>query len=165
MRGRPRHADKCYQNSRKAPARRAGRPARPGGDGSQAGGGGSLPPSRGRRRPRWRAACDTAFKTIDKSLESWASSATITTCWKAARRFSARCSCIARTWSGSRPRTAKPNADRLREYRQSNLESVKQAAALSGAPIYADLQTALLADSLSMYLERKGYNARIGPQR
>ena len=50
--------------------------------------------------------------------------------------------------------TAKPNADRLREYRESNLDSLKQEL-FSEAPIYDDLETALLADSLSMYLERK----------
>ena len=51
--------------------------------------------------------------------------------------------------------TAKPNADRLREYRESNLDSLKQEL-FSPAPIYDDLQTALLADSLSMYLGAEG---------
>jgi hypothetical protein len=46
----------------------------------------------------------------------------------------------------------KPNADRLREYRESNLESLKQEL-FSEAPIYEDLETAKLADSLAMYLE------------
>ncbi len=46
----------------------------------------------------------------------------------------------------------KPNADRLREYRESNLESLKQEL-FSEAPIYDDLETVKLADSLGMYLE------------
>jgi hypothetical protein len=47
---------------------------------------------------------------------------------------------------------AKPNADRLREYRESNLESLKQAL-YSEAPVYEDLETVKLADSLSNWVE------------
>src|ERR1051325_9553775 len=46
----------------------------------------------------------------------------------------------------------KPNADRLREYRESNLESLKQEL-YSEAPIYDDLETVMLADSLSHWVE------------
>lgn len=46
----------------------------------------------------------------------------------------------------------KPNADRLREYRESAIESLKQEL-FSEAPIYTDLETVKLADSLGMYLE------------
>jgi len=49
--------------------------------------------------------------------------------------------------------TAKPNADRLREFRETNLESLKQSL-YSEAPIYADLEIAKLADSLAFWLER-----------
>ena len=55
---------------------------------------------------------------------------------------------IARTLVRLAAETAKPNADRLREYRESNLESLKQGL-FSKAPIYDDLETAKLADSLS----------------
>ncbi len=51
--------------------------------------------------------------------------------------------------------TAKPNPDRLREYRESNLESVKQRL-YSKAPIYADLEAIRLEDSLSMCIEMLG---------
>jgi hypothetical protein len=51
----------------------------------------------------------------------------------------------------------KPNADRLREYRESNLDSLKQEL-FSEAPIYDDLETVKLADSLSMYMELAGSN-------
>lgn len=47
---------------------------------------------------------------------------------------------------------AKPNTDRLREYRESNLESMRQAL-YSEAPIYPDLETLRLADSLAFWLE------------
>ncbi len=49
----------------------------------------------------------------------------------------------------------KDNADRLREYRQSNRESLEQQL-FSEAPIYDDLETVKLADSLGMFMERAG---------
>ena len=54
--------------------------------------------------------------------------------------------------------TKKPNGDRLREYRESNLESLKQEL-FSEAPIYEDLETVKLGDSLGMYLEWVGLKA------
>jgi len=51
----------------------------------------------------------------------------------------------------------KKNEDRLREYRQSNLDSLKQQL-FSKAPIYDDLEIAKLADSLAMYMEMIGAN-------
>jgi hypothetical protein len=51
--------------------------------------------------------------------------------------------------------SAKPNADRLREYRQSNLESL-HLMLFSEAPIYDDLETIKLADSLSLFMEIAG---------
>ncbi len=64
---------------------------------------------------------------------------------------------IARTLLRLSDESAKPNADRLREYRESNLESL-QFELFSEAPIYDDLETVLLADSLSMLAEMKGFN-------
>jgi len=49
----------------------------------------------------------------------------------------------------------KPNAERLREYRESNLQSLKFAL-YSEAPIYPDLETVKLADSLSAWIEAVG---------
>jgi hypothetical protein len=46
----------------------------------------------------------------------------------------------------------KPNGERLREYRESNMPSLKQAL-YSEAPVYEDLETVTLADSLSNWLE------------
>jgi len=51
----------------------------------------------------------------------------------------------------------KKNEDRLREYRESNLESLKLEL-FSEAPIYNDLETVKLADSLGMYTEAVGAN-------
>ncbi len=50
---------------------------------------------------------------------------------------------------------AKDNADRLREYRESNRESLEQQL-FSEAPVYDDLEVAKLADSLSMFMEQAG---------
>ena len=50
---------------------------------------------------------------------------------------------------------AKPNSDRLREYAEAGLESLEQEL-YSEAPIYADLETVKLADSLSFCLELLG---------
>ena len=64
---------------------------------------------------------------------------------------------IARTLVRLNEETAKPNADRLREYRESNLDYLKLSL-FSPAPIYSDLETAELADSLSMFMELAGAN-------
>src|SRR5690606_8368923 len=49
----------------------------------------------------------------------------------------------------------KPNEERLREFRESNLDSLKQGL-FSEAPIYPALETAKLADSLGMMMEMLG---------
>src|SRR5439155_12888380 len=49
----------------------------------------------------------------------------------------------------------KPNADRLREYRDSNLESL-EFQLYSPAPIHPDLERARLANSLSFLAEQLG---------
>lgn len=46
----------------------------------------------------------------------------------------------------------KPNAERLREFRESNLESLRQSL-FSEAPIYRDLETLTLADSVAYWME------------
>jgi len=51
--------------------------------------------------------------------------------------------------------TRKPNAERLREYNEAALESLKQNL-FSDAPIYADLETVKLADSLACLTETLG---------
>ena len=51
----------------------------------------------------------------------------------------------------------KPNAERLREYRESNMESLKESL-YSTAPIYDDLEIAKMTDSLSHWVEVAGTN-------
>jgi hypothetical protein len=62
---------------------------------------------------------------------------------------------IARTLLRLAEESGKPNADRLREYRESNLESLKQEL-FSEAPIYDDLEIVKLSDSLSQLTELLG---------
>ena len=69
--------------------------------------------------------------------------------------FNSRLFRIARVILRQAEETAKPNADRLREFRESNLESLAQKI-FSEAPIHADLETVKLADSLGMLVELAG---------
>ena len=62
---------------------------------------------------------------------------------------------IARTLVRMAEEDGKPNAERLREYRQSNRESLEQML-FSAAPIYDDLETLKLADALSMFVTEAG---------
>ncbi len=62
---------------------------------------------------------------------------------------------IARTLVRLGDESQKPNADRLREFRESNLESLKQQL-YSEAPIYNDLETVTLGDSLAHWMESVG---------
>ena len=107
------------------------------------------------QNPPLAAACGKAIHAIDESLVVWGSIRDDYDLLERGQAFYSELFIIARTLVRLAEETAKPNADRLREYRASNLDSLKQEL-FSTAPIYADLQTALLADSLSMYLERKG---------
>jgi hypothetical protein len=71
------------------------------------------------------------------------------------RAFNSKLFGIARTLVRLVAETKKPNGERLREYRESNLESLKQQL-FSPAPIYEDLEAAKLADSLGMLAEEAG---------
>jgi hypothetical protein len=59
---------------------------------------------------------------------------------------------IARTIVRYVEETPKPNGERLREFRDSNLESLREEL-YSEAPIYSDLETVKLADTLGQLLE------------
>lgn len=74
---------------------------------------------------------------------------------ESAAAFNSQLFRIARTLVRLADESALPNAERLREYRESNLESLKFRL-FSEAPIYEDLETITLADSLSLLAEMKG---------
>jgi hypothetical protein len=62
---------------------------------------------------------------------------------------------VARTLVRHAEEKDKPNAERLREYQDTNLESLKQLL-FSPAPIHDDLETVKLADSLGTFAEMRG---------
>ena len=110
------------------------------------------------------ADCQKAFETIDKSLAVFLANRNEFDLLEGGKAFNSELFAIARTLVRLAEETQKPNADRLREYRDSNLESLKQEL-FSDAPIYADLETVLLADSLSYYLEKTVPSSNTGQQR
>ena len=69
--------------------------------------------------------------------------------------FSGRLFDTARTLVRLAGETRKPNAQRLREYSDSQLDSLKQAL-FSDAPVYKDLETQELAYSLSLFASTLG---------
>jgi hypothetical protein len=62
---------------------------------------------------------------------------------------------VARTLVRLADQSQKPNNERLREYSDANLPSLKQEL-FSDSPIYDNLETLELGDSLSMFAEMKG---------
>jgi hypothetical protein len=73
------------------------------------------------------------------------------------RGFSGTLPQIARALVRAAAEKPKPNADRMREYRDSALPSFEQQL-FSTAPIYKNLETVLLADSLAEMQEAAGAN-------
>jgi hypothetical protein len=71
------------------------------------------------------------------------------------RAFQSELFDFARTLVRLADETTKPNAERLREFGDARLESLK-IKLFSDAPIYDDLETVELADSLSYYMEMIG---------
>lgn len=100
-------------------------------------------------------AAGDPFGTIEKSLEKLASFRVEYSMLERGLAFDSAYFGIARTIVRMADESAKPNAERLREYSEAGLESLKQEL-FSEAPIYDDLETIKLADSLSFYLERLG---------
>jgi hypothetical protein len=98
-----------------------------------------------------------AWREIEESLKTYQTILPDYTLLERAMGFQTTLFGIARTLVRLADETAKPNAGRLREYRQSNLESLRQGL-FSAAPIYKDVQTVLLADSLSLLAEKRGFS-------
>ena len=72
-----------------------------------------------------------------------------------ARAFSSDLFKIARMLLRISEETGKPNPERLREYAEAGLDSLKQQL-FSEAPIYSDLEIVKLSDSLGMLMEIQG---------
>jgi hypothetical protein len=96
-----------------------------------------------------------AWDEVGKAIDEWN---TIYTDWgllENGTAFNTELFGIARTLVRMAEESTKDNTDRLREFRESNQESLEQQL-FSEAPIYDDLETAKLADSLSMFMELAG---------
>jgi len=97
--------------------------------------------------------CRSAHESIRRSLEAFLRIRKEYDLLERGQAFNSALFRIARTLVRMADETEKPNEQRLREYRDSNLESLRQGL-FSEAPIYPDLETVLLADSLRVLLEQ-----------
>jgi hypothetical protein len=104
-----------------------------------------------------------AWDEVATALGDWDRMYTDHELWERGTAFNSELFVIARMLVRMAEETAKPNADRLREYAEAGLDSLKQQL-FSEAPIYPDLETVKLADSLGYMLERAGANDSLARQ-
>jgi Peptidase S46 len=97
----------------------------------------------------------SAWDDVSKAIDQWEKIYVDWALLENGNAFNSELFEIARTLVRMGDEDKKDNAERLREYRQSNRESLEQEL-FSEAPIYDDLETAKLADSLSMFMEQAG---------
>ncbi|PYQ51067.1 MAG: serine protease [Acidobacteria bacterium] len=107
--------------------------------------------------PQLTSAYGDAWQTVHNAFEAYKPFAIEYRFLEGGTAFNTRLFGIARTIVRLADESQKPNADRLREYRESNLESLKQQL-YSTAPVYEDLEMIRFADSLSHWLEALGPN-------
>ncbi len=99
--------------------------------------------------------CAGVFEDIEKTLAVWKKIYLDHGLYERGLAFNSKLFSIAREIVRLNEETGKANADRLREYRESNLDSLKFEL-FSDAPIYDSLETATLANSLSNLMNKKG---------
>jgi hypothetical protein len=97
-----------------------------------------------------------AWDRIDAAQKVIAENAWKYNLLEAGRGFHSDLFFVARTLLRAGEEKAKPNADRLREFRESALESLQQEL-FSEAPIYNDFEELKLADSLTYLCQKLGY--------
>ncbi|HZZ72733.1 MAG TPA: S46 family peptidase [Pirellulales bacterium] len=106
-------------------------------------------------QPKLEAAAGKAWDEVAETLVAWKGMQLDYNLYERGVAFSCTQFHLARTLLRLADESAKPNAERLREYRESNLESLKQQL-FSAAPIYERLEIAQLADSLGYLMEQAG---------
>ena len=106
--------------------------------------------------PKLAAQIDAALKTIDQTLQTYEKIRSEYEMLEAAQAFHSGLFHTARTLVRMVDELSKPNAERLRGFQDTNLDALKRGL-LADAPIYPDLETAMLASSLGMYTELVGY--------
>ena len=104
--------------------------------------------------PKLRDARD-AWDEVVKALAAWNQIFVDYELYERGQAFNTELFTIARMLVRLSDESAKPNADRLREYAEAGLDSLKQHL-FSEAPVYPDLETVKLTDSLGYLLERAG---------
>ena len=104
--------------------------------------------------PKLRDVRD-AWDEVAAALEAWNQIYVDYNLFERAMAFNTELYGIARRLVRLADETTKPNAQRLREYAEAGLDSLKQRL-FSKAPIYPDLATVKLTDSLSYLLEKRG---------
>jgi hypothetical protein len=108
--------------------------------------------------PRLRAATGSAWDEVAAAIKILRGLNKDFLILEDGRGFQCRQFMTARTLLRIAEEDAKPNAERLRDYRQSNRPSIEQAL-YSEAPIYDDLETVKLADSLTLLVTLEGANS------
>ncbi len=103
-----------------------------------------------------------SFETIDKAFENFLPDVVEFNLLEQHSAFNTQLFNIALELVRLADELPKPNSERLREYRESGLESLKQEL-FSPAPIYESLEITKLADSLSFYLEMRGGEGPVTP--
>ncbi|HUY33667.1 MAG TPA: S46 family peptidase [Pirellulales bacterium] len=101
------------------------------------------------------ARCGEAWKQVETSLGVLAGIQIEYNLLEAMLGFNCELFHVARGVVRLVDETTKPNAERLREYGEAGLDSLKQRL-FSEAPIHKDLETIKLADSLGMFAEMVG---------
>ncbi|HET6882028.1 MAG TPA: S46 family peptidase [Pirellulales bacterium] len=102
-----------------------------------------------------KEAYSGAWKEVDDALHTWADIYDQWYLLEGGQAFNTDLFRIARMIVRLTAETEKPNAERLREFGEAGLDSLKQQL-YSEAPIYSDLEIAKLTDSLGMYEELAG---------
>ncbi len=98
---------------------------------------------------------DTAYKEIEKAMETQKQIFLPLTFLERRAGFRGELSFLARHLVRAAAERARPNDQRLREYRDSALPSLEQDL-FSTAPVYKSLETAMLADSLAEMRDHMG---------
>lgn len=107
------------------------------------------------QRAEVKAAVGDAWNEVAGALAQWRSFHFAYDTLEEGSAFNTDLFPIARGLVRLAEESSKPNAERLREYRESDLESLKQHL-FSAAPIYPELEIVKLGDSLGMYMELAG---------
>lgn len=110
--------------------------------------------------PSLRSGYGKAWEQVDNAVSRWRPMFYEHRLIEAGAAFNSRLFGIARTLVRAAEERQKPNAERLREYSEAGMESLKNEL-FSPAPIYPDLETVMLADSLTMTAELLGPESEI----